>query len=181
MEGLTRFTKPSVLLDRSDIDPHQNIRQDDLGEHLGDGFFLNYEPVKIDRDPATGRIIRTTPLSEWQRDQERIREVTADLIEEGEPVPQPTLRPRSERAELVNVIAARMFRYFEEQLVTQPKRPNPLRDGIPTYRDGTWVLEVDPSRSADMTRLVVPRGTVYEWIQALVGARAKRVNESRGW
>lgn len=179
----TKFTKPSVLVERSDIDPHQRISQDMLGEHLGDGFFMNYEPVRIIRDPRTGRITRTQSMGEFRAEQERgLAQMRPDQIEEAKEA-LPVLKPKttSQRDQLVAVLATRLFKDFEKQLIDNPQRPNPLRDGIPVYADGSWLLELDPKQASQVRRLVVPPGTVYEWIKAMLGARAKLVNKKRGW
>jgi hypothetical protein len=178
----TRFTEPSVLVERSDIDPHQRITQDMLGEHLGDGFFLNYEPVRIIRDPRTGRIVRTESLAEFQSKVERRREaLRPDQIEVADPVDVPKLKTTSQREQLVAILATRMFQYFEQQLIDQPQRPNPIRDGIPVYKDGSWILELDPAKTSQVSRVQAPPGMVYEWIKAMLGARAQLVNKKRGW
>jgi hypothetical protein len=143
---------------------------------------MNYEPVRIIRDPRTGRIARTQPLGEFRAQQERrLESLRPDQIEEAKEA-LPILKPKttSQRDQLVAIMATRLFRYFEQQLIDAPQRPNPLRDGIP-MKDGAWLLELDPANTEGITRLQAPPGTVYEWIKAFLGARAQLVNKKRGW
>lgn len=52
-----------TITERSDFDPHERVRAKDLGEDWGDGFFVQEEPVLVQRN-KDGSIARTTPLSE---------------------------------------------------------------------------------------------------------------------
>ena len=178
-----KYTKPSVLVERSDIDHHQNIKQQDLGEHLGDGFFLNYQPIVIHRDLRTGRIRKTESVAEYHsRLERRAAQLTPEQVEVAQDV-LPILKPvtTSQRDQIVALMATKLMAHYQAQLISDPQLPNPLRDGIPMYSDGSWVLELDPRRKAEIKRMAATPAAVYEWLKAMMGARATLVNKKKGW
>lgn len=182
MASVVKYTTPSTLVARSDIDHHQNIRSDQLGDHLGGGVFLDPKPVVVERDPSTGRIARLLTLDEHRQKQERIIEaLRPDQIEEAKEA-LPILQPlqTSARDKLVAILAGRLFKYYEG-IVMDLSRLNPLRDGIPLFADGSWVLEMDPRRGSEIQRLQAPPGVVYEWLKAMVGSRASLTNKRYKW
>src|SRR5690606_11598823 len=93
-----------VIRDRSDIDQHSNIKSEELGEYLGDNFFLDARPALINRDHR-GAIVNITPLDEIDG---------VDVYREGEE-PEPAHRvPVSitHRDKTIDILANRLFEYY---------------------------------------------------------------------
>lgn len=168
-------------MERTDIDHHANLKASDLGEPLGKGFFLNPTPQVIERD-ASGGIVRMTPLPEWQRNAERRLEVAAS---QPEPLvapyvlPEVKLLPLEARERLVNLMALRLFEMYQSTLEDR-LAPNPIRDGIPTTRDGQLILEIDP-RNLDIVRKHATPIEVLDWIKAIIGERFKTLSRKNRW
>jgi hypothetical protein len=121
--------RPQVaeLKERSDFDPHQSIKRDKLGEDWGDGFFVNPEPVVIERD-ARGQIQYTIPLSEYfqmRQSQPSLPAVRAPLH----------ISPTRKTIPQIDQIAGRMAADLLKWYMARPPSPsmfNPVYDGIPT-------------------------------------------------
>ena len=167
------------LEERSDFDPHQSVKSQEavLGEHLGDGFFLQMEPVLVQRDRA-GNIIRTVPMHEAMLMAERAQEAAAKappLIGREKPILHPL--PTSEREKLAGILANRLFAWYDEQ-PPSPTMYNPIYDGIP---------EIPPSADKALakplpgTRLYsASKFEVYEWLCRVVASRITLTNRKKG-
>jgi hypothetical protein len=174
------YSEPSVLLERSDFDRDLGVNAQELGEDWGDGFFVSPELVVVDRDVRTGRIVRTTPLSEVTARREALRE---DEIMTGPPLPTPGgLMSVSAREKLVTILAKRMFEYYSSPaMMSDHAVLNPLRDGIPVTLTGEFVLEINPEETRHVVRKRTSPGEVMEWIKALLAKRTTLVNRKNGW
>jgi len=172
-------TLPVAEIERSDFDPHQSIKSQEavLGEHLGDGFFLQMEPVLVQRD-RTGRIMRTVPMHEAMLLAEKAREEAAKLppkIGRTKPILHPL--PTSEREKLAGILANRLFAWYDEQ-PPSPTTYNPIHDGIP---------ELPPSADKALAKPLpgtklypASRFEVYEWLRRVVAARITMTNMKKG-
>ncbi len=165
------------IKERSDFDPHQTVHASELGEDWGDGFFVQEEPVLVTRDTRTGAILRTEALSQipglnlYNRDED-LEPVEAD------PVHSPRQRTTSERDKLVEILAMRLFRYYEE-LGPQVTMYNPIYDGLPDAPAGHREL-LQPLPGTNL--YPATPGQVYEWMKTqLIGPRVAIVNKKKGW
>lgn len=162
------------LVERSDIDHHQNIKQEQLGEHLGGGFFLDPEPVLVERGEF-GQIVRTTPLA----DMPGVELFGAGNPEDDSEAPPKVVLNRSERDKLVSALTMRLFNYYRNLPADHPKF-NPLRDGIPEVADGD-PLGLQPHRSEAVRTRPAPASEVFTWLHKYVGSVATVVDKRHGF
>lgn len=160
------------LEERSDIDPHSSrIHPDQLGEDWGEGFFVEPELVKVDRGPD-GRVVRTTPLSQYLDRHE------VDLVPPvvTEPHKELVARTPAARDALVIALADRLMEYYI-QLGPQPHLYNPVYDGIPDLP-----LHADENlKPLPGTKLYpASEGQVFSWLCKIIGKRASLVNTKLG-
>jgi len=160
------------LEERSDIDPHANrIHPEQLGEDWGDGFYVSPELVKVDRGPD-GRIVRTTPLSEYM-DRHEVDLVPPVLTE---PNRELVARTPAARDALVTVLADRLMEYYIK-LGPQPHLYNPVYDGIPDLP----LHSPENLKPLPGTKLYpATEGQVFAWLCRLIGKRASLVNSKLG-
>lgn len=113
---------------------HQQLSEG--AEDWGDGFYVQEQPVLVQRAPD-GSIIRTTPLGEIPgvtfSGGKVVRE---DEIMDVDAVPTPAVLSRSDRQKLVEILTQRLFRYYRDRGPNDP-RFNPFRDGIPELPAGS--------------------------------------------
>lgn len=172
---MTLHTAPPGVYDleeRSDIDPHASrIHPDQLGEDWGDGFYVSPELVKVDRGPD-GRIVRTTPLSEY------LGRYDVDLEPPviTEPQRQLVMRTPEARRAMVLTLADRLMEYYI-QLGPQPHMFNPVYDGIPDLP-----LHADKNLQPLPGTKLYPatEGQVFAWLVRIIGKRADLVNSRLG-
>lgn len=168
--------KEFVLVERSDVDPHQKLDSDVLGEHLGEGFFLS-GPVLVERD-RRGAIKRTTPLEELTPEQLRAGSTDPKVVDE---LPARKPRTQDQRQKAVEMMAGHLLTWYASKKPGQVPY-NPLYDGIPIEAalDGAHLL--DPK---DKNGLVHVSATeVHEWLRQVLGKRMDIVNtrtRQRGW
>lgn len=126
-----------IIEERSDIDEHAagGIKGKDLGEYLGDGFFLNEEFVQIYRDEK-GRIARTVPLSDGQHEDMmgRSEEFKKNELPPMQAEIKPMGIPASDEHKVAYTLAHKLYRWYES-LPPAPNRFNPVHDGIPICPD----------------------------------------------
>ena len=144
-------------------------------EDWGDGFFVQPEPVLVQRD-KWGKIVRTTPLSE-------IEGVEVDPVEfdkDIDPVmaeANPTVVPmtRQQRGKLHAIIAHRLFYYYKDRGPADP-RYNPFRDGLADLPAGSPEhLQPLPS-----TQLYPATETqIYDWLLKFVADRTSVIDKRR--
>lgn len=175
-DGNALLFKPtqSVIDERSDFDPHRPVKADDLGEDWGDGFFVEAEPVLVERD-ARGEIVRTTPLSEIPGVQ---MHGVATARTDTEDTSKPVSLSRDERRKLVDSLALRLFNYYKRQ----PKGQgfNPFHDGIPEIADAD-PLNLSPGKSEAVVMKQLATDTeIFLWLRKFVGARAEVIDKNRG-
>jgi hypothetical protein len=163
-----------VITERSDFDRDLSVRSGDLGEDWGDGFFVDAEPVIVQRD-VEGEIVRTTPLSEHLSNQERLLEQQVE--EAREPVITPQPLNREQRDKLVFVLAKRLFDFYRE-MGPNPMRYNPVYDGIPTRPRGVGqsIVPRPGTQLYDATPL-----QVFDWLKEWVRERVEITNKRQGW
>lgn len=164
------------IVDRSDFDKHGNIEKDQLGEDWGDGFFVQSEPVLIER-AADGSIARTTPLSEAFLQEKK--EIAAETAEPVLAKQTRQLRQRgiTEREMLVDILATRMFKHYDS-LTPSATTLNPIHDGIPTCHEHPLGCHLACQRQAG--RYKASRGEVYEWMRRLVASRIEVIDKRTG-
>lgn len=161
-------TRVDTLLERSDVDPHEKFNPEDLGmEEWDDGFFVNPEPVLIERGPA-GNIIRTTPISEAPPEK-----LFPSMFKDGElietdPIPKPTAKRPKEQ--VVEMLAGLLMRYYGSLKPGQIAY-NPLYDGIPASVAMTDPFVLQPDVRGD-TLVHVPAHEVHQWLKQLIYKRA---------
>lgn len=170
---------PVAEIERSDFDPHQSIKSQEavLGEHLGDGFFLQMEPVLVQRD-RTGRIMRTVPIHEAMLIVEKAQEQAAKVppvIGRTKPILHPL--PTSEREKLAGILANRLFQWYDEQSPDSGVY-NPLYDGIPDLPPGADKALAKPLPGTKL--YYATRFEVYDWLRRVVAARITMVNTKKG-
>lgn len=171
------FFDPTIreLTERSDIDHHQNIKADDLGEPLGEGFFINPEPVLVQRGPDGG-IVRTTPLSEIPGvEMHGAGTERTDNEDKAKPVPM----SRDERRKLVDSLALRLYNYYKN-LPPNSDKWNPFTDGIPEIADAD-PLNLSPRKSEAIRMVNASDTDVFLWLRKFVGARAQIIDKKRGF
>lgn len=165
------------IVERSDIDRHVPLRQQKrlLGEDWGGGFFVQEEPVLVQRGPA-GEIVRTVPLVDIPGFGDPI--VTGEEQEpvEGRMRPTPTPLPTSEREKLAGILALRLFRWYASQPPT-PMAYNPVHDGIPDLPEGAH-HSLNPLPGTNL--YPATRGQVLERLKRVVASREQLVNRKKG-
>lgn len=159
-----------VIEERSDFDRDLSVRAKDLGEDWGDGFFVDAEPVIVDRGPD-GSIVRTTPLSE------RVSQLEEAPPEVQRPVVATKPLSREDRDKLVFILAKRLFDHYKS-LPPMIDKFNPIYDGIPdlpvgaartlTPRPGTQLYDATPQQ-------------VFDWLKRFVAKRVEITNKRQGW
>ncbi len=168
--------KEFVLKERSDVDPHEGFDPDKLGmEDWGDGFYVNKEPVIVERN-QDGSLRRTTPISEATPDM-LTRKVWKDgEIVEAEPVQSPA--PRRPQETVVKMLAALLMRYYSE-MPPGALSYNPLYDGIPadSFLGDDKILEPNKT-NANLVH--VSAEEVHSWLRQLIGKRAEIRNAKTG-
>lgn len=186
MSKVKYSTEIPEIEDRSDFDaqaPHRH-QIDKLGEALGDGFFVQEEPVLVHRDKQ-GRIVRTEPLSEARFSELLANEKNEEQIDQegrakeefylANPVPIPRPLTTSAREKLVHLMAERLFRWYEA-LGPQVDTYNPVYDGIPDNPTDQKALQPPPG-----TNLYPASGhQVFEWLKRVISVRAEFVNKKTG-
>lgn len=180
-EKLRKAAKPKksfVLKERSDVDPHQGFKPEELGmEDWGEGFYVNPEPVVIERN-EDGSLKRTTPISEATPDQ-LIPKIWQDgQIVEAEAIQKPRPAPKRPQEKVVALLAGLLMRYYAS---LQPGQIayNPLYDGIPADASVTDDKILDPKR--DGHGLVhVSAEEVHSWLKQIIGKRAQIRNAKTG-
>lgn len=161
------------IVDRTDFDRDQKINKDELGDDWGDGFFVEEEPVVVQRG-SQGEIVRTIPLSEYADYQREDMETDPVLAEQKI---QPTPISRAERDKLVYILASRLFKWYAAQ-PRHPSKYNPIYDGIPDVPKGSSEnLQPIPG-----TKLYpATTGQVMEWLKtSVIAPRVKVQNHKRG-
>ena len=165
------------IQERSDVDPHEKFDPEKAGMvDWGDGFYVEVEPVVIERDQR-GAIARTTPLSEATPSQlfpGRFDDAGEPII--ADPVARPG--PRRMQSKVIEMMAGLLMRYYSE--MPPGRLPyNPLYDGIPAdeYLSHDRVLE--PNKlNADLVH--VSAGEVHTWLKKLLAKRAQIINTKTG-
>lgn len=170
------------LVERSDIDRDDKISTDMLGEDWGDGFFVEQEPVLIQRN-AAGHIIRSIPLSEVAAHRAMLEEADrlAGPPKEVEPISSPNKLSREDKDKLVFIIAKHLWDWYKAQ-GRLPNELNPLYDGIPTCHEHLAGCPLTPcgKKGRKIGRLYASEGEVLEWLVRVVGSRAKLNIERSG-
>lgn len=142
-------------------------------EDWGEGFFVNPEPVHIQRGPDGG-IVKITPFSEIpgieytpKQDEERA------MVAEAREVPVPL--NRKDRTKLVAILAGRMCLRWKNRGPGDP-RYNPYRDGIPDLPAGS----PENLQPLPTTRLYpATDGQILEWTKRFIGERATVIDKQR--
>lgn len=162
-----------VLQERSDVDPHEKLNPEVLGEDLGDGFFLNTEPVFIERGPG-GQIVRTTPLSE----------VTPEMMAAGSTDPKVVdalpAKPKmttSAKEKWVDVLAGHLLNWYATKKPGQLPY-NPLYEGIPASMAINDRKILQPGQEDALVH--VSSTEVHEWLRQVLGKRLQIVNTKTG-
>ena len=159
------------ITERSDFDRDQTIKSGELGEDWGDGFFVEEEPVIVQRN-AQGHIVRTTPMSEYADMQ---REEAAPVIAEQKI--QPTPISRADREKLVYILASRLFKYYAAQPRSATKF-NPIYDGIPDVPAGS-PENLQPIPGTNL--FPATPNQIMEWLKVkVIAPRVKVQNHKRG-
>lgn len=170
--------KEFVLKERSDIDPHEPfVPEKHNMEDWGDGFYVNREPVVVERN-EDGSIRRTTPLSEATPDMLRPKIWKDGEIVEAKPIPKPAPPPQRPKETVVKMLAALLMRYYAS---AQPGQLpyNPLYDGIPTNAALGDDRIFEPNKMG--TELVhVSAEEVHSWLKQVIGKRAEILNAKTG-
>lgn len=152
-------------------------------EDWGDGFFMEPEPVLVQRAPD-GSIVRTTPLSEipgvhFERGGLVPNELTTEQKEAKAKVvdakPTPVPLTRDQRYKLVEILAGRLFRYYQSRGPMDP-RFNPFRDGIPDLPAGS-PEHLEPLPGTDL--YPATDAQIMDWLRRFVGERAEVINRNR--
>lgn len=164
------------ITERSDFDRDQKVKADDLGEDWGDGFFVEAEPVLVDRD-AKGAIIRTTPLSQVPALAHLVTGDEAPPIE-GRLKIEPKPLSRADRNKLVEVLALKLFNWYKRQ-PPNPSKYNPVHDGIPDVPPGS-PEGLQPLPGSNL--YPATPGQVIEWLKTtVIGPRVQVINKKQGW
>lgn len=166
------------LKQRSGVDPHAEFNPEKMGmEDWGDGFFVNPEPVLIERG-AQGQIVRTTPITEAHERGLLIPKQFKDgeLIEaEPRRRPSPSIMTQEKMVEL---LAGYLMTYYSRFGPNQLPY-NPLYDGIPLSESAASKYILEPGKShATLTH--VPAHEVHEWLKKVLAKRATMVNARTG-
>ena len=178
-EVLLDFTHVREIEDRTDVDDHlpeRQLREEVAAgaEDWGDGFFVDPEPVLVQRGPD-GAIVRTTPLHELPG---------LDLNPDDEEPYEPehakhrthSVLPTSEREKLAFVLANRLYKWYQQQ-PPRVDQYNPIYDGIPEMpANSDRALQPLPGTNL---YLASPE-QVFQWLYKVVGARVEIVNKKRG-
>lgn len=166
------------LQERSDVDPHQKLNPEVLGEDLGDGFFLNMNPVLVERGPL-GNIIKTTPLTEIDRDMFLAGSTDPRIVEAklaaAKPTPSP--KPTQGREMMVEVLAGMLLRWYA-QLQPGQVGYNPLYDGIPASMSIAGPTILNPGKND--TLIHVTSAEVHEFLKQVLAKRLEIVNTKTG-
>lgn len=179
-----------TIKERSDVDHHENLgpgysrRLAPDAEYWGEGFFVQEEPVLVQRGPD-GTIARTTPLSQVpgvELDAEGGDELRDDEVLEAEPLQVLRPLPTSRREKLAFILAKRMMDWYVERLMANPMELNPLRDGIPVCRDHpapTGCTFGCKGAEQGVSRYNASPGEVFEWVKGVVARRIKLINKKQ--
>lgn len=168
----------TTIDERSDVDHHSKITGDMLGEDWGEGFFVEEEPVLVQRDAFTGEITKTTSLSEVPGLDLNPDEDDESKLEVGESRIVPVPLATSDREKLVFILASRLFKWY----LSQPPNPlqiNPIYDGIPVCVDHTTGCSYECKRP--QTKYFGSKGEVFEYLRQIVSSRATIVNKKNNW
>lgn len=176
-EGIREITATTLA------DEHQGVKalqaelsNRDDAEDWGDGFTVFPEPAHIIRGPDGG-IVSVVPLSEIPGVDFTARAGTVPDAPPVEADPKPNLvpLPRNQREKLVEILATRLFKYYQ-QLPRDYPNYHPFRDGLPDLPAGS-----PKNLAPDMDKLYpATDGQIYEWMKGFVAARVKIVNKKRG-
>lgn len=142
-------------------------------EDWGDGFFVNPEPVHIQRGPD-GSILKITPFSEIPGVEYTHKEEDEKAMQvESKEVPVPL--NRKDRTKLVAILAGRMCMRWKTRGPGDP-RYNPYRDGIPDVPAGS----PENLQPLPATKLYpATDGQILEWTKRFIGERATVINKKR--
>lgn len=167
------FVHARDIVERSDFDRDQTVNSDDLGEDWGDGFFVNEEPVVVQRGPM-GEIVRTIPLSEYSEFQREEQQADPLLAEQKI---QPTPISREDRDKLVYILASRLFKWYASQ-PRHPTKYNPIYDGIPDVPAGS-PENLQPIPGTQL--FPATPNQIMEWLKVkVIAPRVKVQNHRRG-
>lgn len=171
-------TKSFTLQERSDVDPHDGFKPEELGmEDWGDGFFVNPEPVVIERNEDSS-IKRITPISEATPSQLEPKVWKDGQIVEAEAVQKPSAAKQRPKETVVQLLAGLLMRYYSEMGPNQLPY-NPLYDGIPAKEalHDDWVFQPE-KKNAELVH--VSATEVHEWLKKVIGKRADVMNLKQG-
>ncbi len=147
--------------------PGETFEEEELAERdIGGGFRIREEPVIIDRDEQgnIARLRRFDPNVFAE-----MREARKEQAAEAEPVLVNRPMATSDRDKLVDIMAMRLFRYYDDLAESDPGMLNPIRDGIPRckkHRKAPWCIY--ECREGVLPRHYGSRSEVFEWMRAYV-------------
>ncbi len=158
--------------------PKSELRQQvaEGKEDWGDGFYVEPEPVLVQRAPD-GSIVRTTPLSEIPG----VSFEKGQLVEEDAPPVEGRSRPTpvplgtADREKLVGILANRLWRYYKDRGPKDP-RYNPFRDGIPELPAGS-PQHLQPLPGTPL--YPASDGQIHDYLRRFIADRVKVVNTKR--
>jgi hypothetical protein len=166
------------IVERSDVDRHdpralrELLLDEETHEDWGDGWYVNAEPVLVERG-ASGEIVRTTALSEVMP--------TDEQVAEGEPIQgrtrvTPTPLNAADRDKVVFILASKLFKWYASQ-PPHPSRYNPIHDGIPDLPAHS-PQNLQPMPGTNL--FPATPGQVMEWLKGVIGKRAEVQNRKIG-
>lgn len=167
-------TKIYEIEEHQDFDRHETVHARKLGEDWGDGFFVQEEPVIVDRKPD-GSIKRLRPISEL--------EGVLDLDDDAPPVqgstlPGTRLLSLTERQKLVEILAMRMIRWWKSRKPNL-REFNPIYDGIPTLPSGA-AENLQPRPGSKL--YPASEQQIFDWLKRdVLGPRISLINKHKNW
>jgi hypothetical protein len=166
------------LQERSDVDPHQKLNPEVLGEDLGDGFFLDMRPVLVERGPL-GNIIKTTPLSEIDRDMFLAGSTDPKIVEARMEAAKPTPAPKSTQSKemMVELLSGMLMRWYASKQPGQVPY-NPLYEGIPASMSMANYKILNPSDAEPLVH--VTPAEVHEFLKQVMAKHLEIVNTKTG-
>lgn len=159
------------IKERDDFDRDERVKASRLGEDWGDGFFVQEEPVVVQRN-RDGSIRALRPLD----DLPGILALDDDPPVEAEPIKPLKKIPLEARQKLVEILALRLFKWYKAQKPDITKY-NPIYDGIPTAPPGA----PDNLQPIPGTVMYPASETqVFEWLKRdVIGPRVNIINKRR--
>lgn len=167
--------KSYVIEERSDVDPHEKFDPLKAGlEEWGENFYVEPEPVVVERDIKDGRIVKTTPLSEIDGEAQATRVYKDGELIVADPI-QRMPKPQRAKDKTVHLMAGLLMRYYSSLKPGQIGF-NPLYDGIPAKEILTdkWILQPEKT-NAELVH--VSAAEVHEWLKKLLAGRMQLINQ----